>query len=130
MKKPASVPTPFYQREIYEKEIKKCLETGHKVPCGEISNENIFKISTRDRHLKLITKKEVTKKFLLIVCVLTGFMQAYKTSNESTSEAHGQCHIPSNLILDRRFDGLGKKNWKRWGSRSSILVHIMPKTWV
>ena len=26
--------TPFHLREIYEKEVKKCLEVGQIVPCG------------------------------------------------------------------------------------------------
>ena len=45
------------------------------------------KIFSRDKDSKLIIKNEEIRTVFLIVYVLTGFLQAYKTSNKSISKA-------------------------------------------
>ena len=54
---------------------------------NEISNENIFKNFLPWQILELDYAERGNKIYLLIVCALTGFVQAYKTANKSTSEA-------------------------------------------
>ena len=53
---------------------------------NEISNEDIFKNFLLGQRLEVDYTERGNQNYLMIVCVLTGFIQEYKTANTSTSE--------------------------------------------
>ena len=54
---------------------------------NEISQENIFNNFIPGHQVELDYAEKGSKDYLKIVCSLTGFIQAYKTSNKGTDEA-------------------------------------------
>ena len=54
---------------------------------NEISNEDIFKKFLPEQRLEVDYVEKGNQNYLMIVCVQTGVMQAYKTTNKFTSEA-------------------------------------------
>ena len=54
---------------------------------NEISMGNIFQNFNPGQQVELDIAQRGNQDFLMIICSLTGFMQAYKTANKGTNEA-------------------------------------------
>ena len=66
-----------------------CAEnkTSKANEANEVSCENIFRNFIPGQQVELDYAERGNQDYLMLVCSLTGFIQSYKTSNKSTSEA-------------------------------------------
>ena len=75
-------------KNTYE-ECQKCQEdkTSKATKHNEVSQENIFNNFIPGQQVELDYSQKGCNNYLMIVCSLTGFIQAYKTANKGTDEA-------------------------------------------
>ena len=77
-------------KQKYE-QCEKCEEnkTLQATPHNEISSKDIFKILIPGQRLEIYYAERNNPNYLIIVDIVTGFMQAYRTPKKSTNEAYG-----------------------------------------
>ena len=75
-------------KKVYDS-CQDCAEnkTSKANESNEVSYDNIFKNFTPGQQVEMDYAEKGNQNYLLMVCSLTGFIQCYKTTNKSTTEA-------------------------------------------